>query len=190
MQVARRQVHEGGDQDQEVTDGLPLVERVGEHRDEEGRHEAPVPEPHHGHAHQQGVQEREHVDQPEAVPAPLGNEAGDRVEHRRAAGEQHHRGWPRLDDAGDPPQDADEEPRSHHDPAAPVRAGDGFEIPEPLLDARRIVLPAADPCGQRLSEGRDAWRRCHVSGHSGHILHSVPCDTSGGTLTRCPGPGR
>ena len=126
-------------------------------------------EPQDRHPDEEGVQQRQDVNQPPAMPPPLSNDPGDGVEHRRATGHQHHGRRMRGHNAADPPQNAKQEPRSDHDPAAPVRPRHRLKVPQPLFDAGGVVRPAPHPSGERSSgkgAGEGGWG-CHHEEHTG-----------------------
>ena len=143
------EVRQRRNQNEEVANGVPLVEGVWKDGDEVGRHQAAMAEPDHQHAHENGIEHGERVDEPPAVPPPLVDHAYERVEERGTPGHEHHGAWARPHRAPDPAQNPDEEAHRHHHPAPPVRSRERLKILETLLDSRRVVRPSPNPCGKR-----------------------------------------
>jgi len=148
VEEARAQIGERGCEDQEVADGVSLVERVGQHREEEGGDEAAVPKPDDQDRDQDDIEKRERIHQPPAIPAALVDEAQQLVQKGGPARHQHDGRGAGLDRARNPPDQAEDESDADHQAPHPVAARDGLEVLEPLLEAGGVVLPASHPRGE------------------------------------------
>src|SRR6266571_3924659 len=58
VEEARAEIGEGGCEDQEVSDGVALIERVGQHCEEEGRDQTAVPKPDDQDRYQDDIEQR------------------------------------------------------------------------------------------------------------------------------------
>src|SRR3989449_479972 len=159
VQLDGEEIGRRGHQDEEVADGAALVEGVGQHGDQEGRHEAPRPEPHHHHRHEQQVQQRQGVDEPPPVPTALLDHADERIEDRRPPRHEHHGGRAGVYVPGSPAEQTHAEAAPHPPPAPPQAPREGLEVLEALLQPLGFVLPAAQPEGERALGGGDGHVR-------------------------------
>src|SRR5687768_15969649 len=144
VQPARAEVGERGDEDEEVADRLTLIERVRQHRDEQRRDDSAMAVPHDEHVDQRDVEQREHVDEPPAVPPALVDHPHERVDHRARAGDQDDRSESGADHSSEPAERAQQEERAGDGPAAAVAPLERLEVLEALLDCGGIVVPAAN----------------------------------------------
>ena len=149
VRPAREQIGNRCDQYQEVADRLPLIEGIGQDGEEQRRDYAAVSEPDDDHIDERHVEQREHIDEPPAVPAALVDHPDDGVDDRAGAGDEDDRAEARLDHRRQIPQRAEQEQRRGDRPAAAVAALERLEILEALLEGSGFVVPAADPGGER-----------------------------------------
>jgi hypothetical protein len=143
VQVTGAEVGEGGDQDEELADALPLVEGIRQHRNEQHHDQCAVAVPDDQQRHQHDVEQGEDVDQPPAVPAALVDHPHECVHDETRAEPRHHRRRLSAYHPHPPPHQPQEEDADRDPPAATVAAGEGVEVLQALLEPRGFVLPSA-----------------------------------------------
>ena len=149
MDPRRHQIGDGGHQYEEVADGLSLIERVRQNRDEQRRDHPAVPKPEDKHVDQHDIEQRQHIDEPPAIPPALIDHADQCIGDRGSAGDEHDGPESGLDRTAQPAEYPEHEQPGGDCPATAVTPLERFQVFEPLLEGGGFVVPAAHTFSKR-----------------------------------------